>query len=335
MYELKIYRRVIMCHDNEELCKIWRGIDLSFQNWHGEFDKFWLEHLEVSKMFTLMCSFWAEYILFELKKYRGVIFHDTEEWYKIWRGINMSFQNWHREFDKFWPEHLKISKILTLMGSFWAEYILFELKKYRGVIFHDTEGWYKIWRGIDLSFQNWQEEFDIVWLEHLEVSKFFPLMGSFWAKYILFELKNTEELSFMTWRVIQNLEWNQLVAWKLTWGIWQILTWSLESLKNIHFNGLLLSKVYIVWAKKVQRSYLSWHWRVIQNSERNRLVVCFKIDMRNLTNFDLSTWKFQNNFPLIGSFWAKYILFELKEYRGVIFHDTEEWYKIWRRISLF
>ena len=199
MYELKIYRGVIMCHDNEEWFKIWRGIDLSFQNWHGEFDKFLLEHLEVLKMFTLMCSFWAEYIFFELKKYRGVIFHDTEEWYKIWRGIDMSFQNWHGEFDEFWPAHLKISKILTLMGSFWAEYILFELKKYRWVIFHDTEGRYKIWRGIDLSFQNWQEEFDIVWLEHLEVSKIFPLMGFFWAKYIiLFELKNTEELSFMT-----------------------------------------------------------------------------------------------------------------------------------------
>ena len=29
---------------------------------------------------------------------------------------------------------------------------------------------------------------------------------------------------------------------------------ALESLKIFHFNGLLLSKVYIVWAKKVQRS---------------------------------------------------------------------------------
>ena len=160
-----------MCHDNEEWCKIWRGIDLPFQNWHGEFDKFWLEHLEVSKMFTLMCSFWAEYILFELKKYRGVIFHDTEEWYKIWRGIDMSFQNWHGEFDKFWPKHLKISKILTLMGSFWAEYMLFGAKK------------------VQRSYLSWH------------------------------------------WRVIQNWETNRLVVLKLTWGIWQIFTRALESVK--------------------------------------------------------------------------------------------------------
>ena len=42
-YELKIHRGVI-CHDNEELCKIWRGTDLLFQSWHDEFDKFWPEH---------------------------------------------------------------------------------------------------------------------------------------------------------------------------------------------------------------------------------------------------------------------------------------------------
>ena len=138
-----------MCHDNEEWCKIWRGIDLSFQNWHEEFDEFWPEHLKVSKIFILMCSFWAKYILFELKKYRGVIFHETEEGCKIWRGIDLSFQNWHKEFDKFWPEHSKVSKIFTLIGSFWAKYILFELKKYRAVIFPETEERYTIWRGID------------------------------------------------------------------------------------------------------------------------------------------------------------------------------------------
>ena len=46
------------------------------------------------------------------------------------------------------------------MGSFSAKYILFELKKYRGVIFHETEEGYKTWGGIDLSFQNWDKKFD-------------------------------------------------------------------------------------------------------------------------------------------------------------------------------
>ena len=152
MYELKIYRGVIMCHDNEEWCKIWRGIDLSFQNWHGEFDKFWLEHLEVSKMFTLMCSFLAEYnVVWARKVQRSYL-----SWH--WRVIQNLEKNRHVVSKLTWgiwrilTEHLKISKTLTLMGSFWAEYILFELKKYRGVIFHDTEEWYKIGWRIGLLF---------------------------------------------------------------------------------------------------------------------------------------------------------------------------------------
>ena len=108
--------------------KLRRGTDFLFQSWHEEFDKFWPEHLKVSQIFILMSSFWAKYIFFKLKKYRGVIFYETEERYKIWRGINLSFQDWHMEFDKFWPEHSKVSKIFTLMGSFWSNYILFELK---------------------------------------------------------------------------------------------------------------------------------------------------------------------------------------------------------------
>ena len=151
LFEVKKYRRVIF-HENEEGCKIWRGIDLSFQNWFKEFDKFWPDHSEVWKIFFLIGSFLAKHILFELKDYIGVIFHETEEGYKIWTGIDLSFQNCHKEFDKFWPEHFKGSRIFTLMGSFRAKYILLELKKYKGVMFHETEEGFKIWRGINLSF---------------------------------------------------------------------------------------------------------------------------------------------------------------------------------------
>ena len=126
-YKLKIHRGII-CHDNKKLRKIWRGTDLSRQSWHEEFDKLCPEHLKVPKIFFLIGFFWAEYILFELKKYRGVIFLETEEGYKIWRGIDMSFQNWHKEFDKCLPEHLKASKIFNLIGSFWRKYILLGLK---------------------------------------------------------------------------------------------------------------------------------------------------------------------------------------------------------------
>ena len=65
----------------------------------------------------------------QLKIYRGVLYHDNEEWYQIWRGIDLSVQNWHEEFDKCWSKHWKISKICTLIGYFWPKYTIFELKR--------------------------------------------------------------------------------------------------------------------------------------------------------------------------------------------------------------
>ena len=46
------------------------------------------------------------------------------------------------------------------------------------------------------------------------------------------------------------------------------------------------------------------------------LICCFKIDMRNLTNFDQSTPKFK-------IYNVQYIMFELKKHRRVMFDGTE------------
>ena len=79
--------------------------------------------------------------------------YDNEEWYKIWKVINLLLQYWHDEFDKFWPEHSKVSQMCTLMGSFWPKYIMFVLKEYKGVMFDGTKDWCKILRKTDLYFQ--------------------------------------------------------------------------------------------------------------------------------------------------------------------------------------
>ena len=55
--------------------------------------------------------------------------------------------------------------------------------------------------------------------------------------------------------------------------LWRILTRTLEILQNLQFNVLLLNKVYNVWAKKVHKSYVSWHWRVMENLNKNWFVV--------------------------------------------------------------
>ena len=111
------------------------------------------------KIGTFIGSFYPKYNMYELKIYKGVMCYDNEEWYKIWKGIDLSVQNWHEEFNKFWPEHSKISKICTLMCCSWPKYIMFELRKYRRVMLDGIQDWYKVWRKTDLWFQKWHEEF--------------------------------------------------------------------------------------------------------------------------------------------------------------------------------
>ena len=53
--------------------------------------------------------------------------------------------------------------------------------------------------------------------------------------------------------MMQHLERNRFAVSNLKWGILQILTRALGSFKNLHFNELFLTKLYIVWAKKVRR----------------------------------------------------------------------------------
>ena len=97
-------------------------------------------------------------------------------------------------------ENSKVSKIFNLMGSYWANFILFELKKNRGIIFYETEEGYKIWVGIDLPFIAWDKKV---------------------------------QRSYLSWhgRVMLNLKKDWLVAWKITWGILQIFSRTLESVK--------------------------------------------------------------------------------------------------------
>ena len=154
--------------------------------------------------------------------------YKNEEWYKIWKGIDLSGQNWHEEFNKFWPEYSKISKIWTLMGCSWPKYIMFELRKYSRVMFDGIQDWYKVWRKIDLCFQKWHQEFGKFWPEHL-VSK----LGLSWYPFVQ--------------------------SWKCM---------------NLEFIG----ESFVMTMKNDAKF-------------EEELTCQFKIDMRNLTNFDLSTWK--------------------------------------------
>ena len=67
-----------MCRGNEESCKIWRGIALSFQSWQiytQALDN--LKNLHFNGLLLTKVYVWIK------KKYSGVIFDRTEDWCKI------------------------------------------------------------------------------------------------------------------------------------------------------------------------------------------------------------------------------------------------------------
>ena len=140
---------------------------------------------------------------------------------------------------------------------------------------------------------NWHEEFEEFSPEHLKISKIRTLTSFFRTKYTIFELKIIWG-SFTWWHLIlmQNLKENWLVLSKMRWGIWRILTRALENLKNLHFNGLLLNKVYDLWAKK---SIGEFYLMALINDATfgGKLTCAFKNDLRNLTNFVPSPRKSQ------------------------------------------
>ena len=137
---------------------------------------------------TLIGCFYTKRKMYELKTYRGVMDYDNEEWYKFLNRINLPIQNWHEEFNKFWSEHSKISKICTLMGWFWPKCIMVQLKKYRGVMFNGTQDWYKVWGKTDLRFQKLTWKIWHIFTRVPESLQIGTLMTSFFLKLKMYEL---------------------------------------------------------------------------------------------------------------------------------------------------
>ena len=56
---------------------------------------------------------------------------------------------------------------------------------------------------------------------------------------------------------------------------------------------------------------------------KEKLTGCFKYDMWNLVTFHPTIQKSKNLFSM-GYFCPKYMRFDLKKYRGVVFHENEQ-----------
>ena len=88
----------------------------------------------------------------------------------------------------------------------------------------------------------------------------------------------------------------------------------------LHSDGLLMSKVHKEWVKKVQRSYMSQHWTVMENLKKNLLDMTWGIwwiFTRALESLEIRPWWV--------SFVESILMWWLKDCREVMCNDTEEW----------
>ena len=92
------------------------------------------------------------------------------------------------------------------------------------------------------------------------------------------------------WKVVPNVSENWLVAWKMTRNFvtFHASSWKSE---NLHLMGSFCRK-HEVLDEKVQKSYLSWHWRVMQSLKKSWLLTLGF--MTNLVNFNASSRNFEN-----------------------------------------
>ena len=86
--------------------------------------------------------------------------------------------------------------------------------------------------------------------------------------------------------------------------------------ESLHFDVLLFSIAYKVSAKKVQKNYLSWHWKKIQTLKKNWLFV-WKMTWENWWTLTRAVESLKIC-TLMGYFCRKYVMFELKRHGGIV-----------------
>ena len=190
--------------------------------------------------------------------------------------MTLWFQKWHEELVNFHRSTQK-SKKLYFDGLFWSK------------------------------ASNVSASFHLILMRAVASLKTCTLMCYFCRNYIMFEPKKcrgvmchyTEEWCKIWGRTNLCFE-----KWHKEFGkFWP----NTRKSQNLHFNRLLLTKVYNVWAEKLQRSYVLWHWRVMQYLKKNWLVVwkitigIWLIFMRAVASLKICT--------LMGSFCPKHITF--------------------------
>ena len=196
-----------------------------------------------------MGSFCKNHIKFQLEKYRTL------------SPITL------KSDAKFHPTTQKF-KNSTSMDYFCLKYTRFELKKCR-VIFHDTEQWCKIWINPDLVVSKMAWGIGWTFIRAPKSLKIVHWWTLFVQSIYCFSWKVSEELCTMTLKGVAKFKRKLACGLKNDESNLVNFHASIWKSKNWHFDWICLSKAYKYLDKKVQKSYVSWHWRVMQSLKKN------------------------------------------------------------------
>ena len=173
------------------------------------------------------------------------MFNCTQDWYKIWSKTGLCFQKFTWGIWQIFTRALESLKIGTLMAYFCLKLKMYQSRNFRGVICHGNDKWSKIWKGADLSVQNWHEKFDKFWPEHSKISKICTFMGFFWTKYICLMALSIDAISEGKLTCAFKNDMRNLANFHRN-------TWKCQ---NWYSHAILLLKLENIWAWNLQRSY--------------------------------------------------------------------------------
>ena len=153
-------------------------------------------------------------------------------------------------------------------------------------------------------------------LSNFKSLEFCTLVGSFCKNQIMFQLESTEALSPMALK--GDAKFKEKLTCGFKYDVRNLVNFHPTTQKSKNFTpmGYLCPK-YEVWAKKIQSSYLSWHWTMMQNLRNPDLVVSkmawgigWTFVIREPKSLKVVRWW--------ALFFPKHILFQLETFREII-----------------
>ena len=212
----------------------------------------------------------------------------------------ISFFQILRYFSMLWD----ITPLYLFYLKFYTNLVKFQMSSRKSEILHFSG--FLLSKSYKVSPKTWGIELNFI--RAPKNLKNYTFMGPFCLNYIMFQLENFIEI------MCHDTEGWCKISWKFEGNLTLGLKKNIKNLVNFH----AINRKFAIWwapfvrsiyclSKRIQWSYVSWHWRVMQYLKKNWLVFwkmtkgIWLIFMGASTS--LKTW------TLMGSFCPKHIKF--------------------------